>query len=145
MGMSGYRRRSSTTTKRSGSYNWKTKRTSSTNYKTITNQFKTKINSYQTLVKAVQGTSGKWRPSPSNLNTLAKWVDKGAVIQTVSNAQLKRWSKTNKTFTTPTSAKTVLTHKFGKTPIKAVYYGKGNNFIVATAPTWKGKNFKFPR
>ncbi|UCG15195.1 MAG: hypothetical protein JSV19_07840 [Phycisphaerales bacterium] len=113
-------------------------------YRTVTNNFRTKINSYQTLVKQSQGPKSGG-PTPSNLNYLAKWVDKGAVIQTVSNAQLQRWSHTNKTYTSPTSVRTVLTKKFGKTPIKAICPGKGNNFIVATSPTWKGKMFKFPR
>jgi hypothetical protein len=76
---------------------------------------------------------------------MAKWVAKGAVIQTVSTAQLKRWSKTAKQCKSPSQAKTALYKKFGKQPIKAVCPAKGNNWIVATSQTWKGKNFKFPR
>jgi hypothetical protein len=114
-------------------------------YRTVTNTFKWKISSYQTLWKQIQGPAKYHRPSPVALNSLAKWVDKGAVIQTVTNAQLKRWSRTNKTFTSPTSAKKVLFNKFGKAPIKAIYCDKGGNFLVATSPTFNGKQFKFPR
>ena len=148
MATSGYKSRGSTPRKRTtGSSRGNYGRSSSTRkptFRKVFNTFKTKIQSYQTLVRQTQGT-GSGGPTAANLNSLSKWVDKGAVIQTVSNAQLKRWSHTSKTYTSPTAAKNVLTKKFGKTPIKAICPGKGNSFIVATSPTWRGKSFKFPR
>ncbi len=145
MPMRGYRSRGSSSRRRSGSgkgyYSKNT--TNKPTYRTVSSNFKNKITSYQTLYRQTQG-SKSGGPTPSNLNTLGKWVEKGAVIQTVSSSQLKRWSKNSKTFNSPASAKYTLTRKFGKTPIKAVCPGKGNNWIVATSQTWKGKTFRFP-
>jgi hypothetical protein len=148
MATSGFKSRGSTPRKRTTGSSRGYGRHSSTSrkptFRTVTKSFQNKIQSYQTLVRQTQ-RGGSGGPTPANLNSLAKWVDKGAVIQTVSNAQLKRWSHTNKTYKSPTAAKSVLWKKFGKTPIKAICPGKGNSFIVATSPTWRGKTFKFPR
>ena len=76
---------------------------------------------------------------------MSKLVDKGAVIQTVTNAQLKRWAKAKRTISSTAGAKSVLTKKFGKSPIKAICPGKNKSFIVATSPTVKGKTFRFSR
>lgn len=135
--------RSSQASRSSRPYGYSSK--SHTDYRTVTNTFKSKISSYQMLWKQTKGPAKYHRPSPVALNHLAKWVDKGAVIQTVTNTQLKRWSRTNKSFTSPTSAKKVLFNKFGKAPIKAIYCDKGGNFLVATSPTYNGKQFRFPR
>ena len=143
MATSGYKQRGFATRKLSNRYNRPKYNPTGTAYKSFTNLLRTKVNSYQTLIKQSQGT-GRRTPTPAALNMLAKWVDKGAIIQTVSNAQLRRWARTNRTFSTPTTAKNVLWNKFGKMPIKAVYNGKGGDFIVATLPTWRGKAFRFP-
>ena len=150
MATSGKRGRSSTPRKRAArssksSYSRAPSASKGTTYRGVTNAIKNKISSYQTLVKQSQGPKKGGAPSPAKLYTLARWVDKGAVIQTVSKAQIQRWSKTARSITSPAGAKTVLAKKFGKSPIKAVCVGRGSNFIVATSPTVKGKMFKLPR
>ena len=121
-----------------------------TGYKSCCNTFATKIQSYKMLMNQTTGPAKCGRPTPATLNTFANWVNKGAVIQTVSTSQLSRWAKTaNKNFNikTPTSAacKNVLWAKFGKTAIKAVARTKSGSFMVACAPTVKGKRFCLPK
>jgi len=118
-------------------------------YKNVNQSFEGKINSFKTLCTQTCGTAKYDRPTTAVLNSFAKWINKGAVVQTVTCAQLSKWAQVNnKTFNTrnPTTAacKNVLTAKFGKTPIKACARMKTGAFMVATSPTVKGKNFKFP-
>jgi hypothetical protein len=113
-----------------------------TTYASVRSQFQNKMNSYKTLCAQTTGGASKNRPSPTQLNTFSKWIDKGAVLQNVSNAQLNRWAGKAKNWTTG-SAKTTLAGKWGKTTIKAVAPNKTGGFIVATSPTRKGKQFKF--
>lgn len=119
-------------------------------YKGCCTSFANKINSFKTLFNQTKGPAKCTRPSPTTLNTFANWINKGAVIQTCSKAQISKWAKsTNKIFNTktasPTSCKNVLTAKFGKSTIKAVCCTKTGSFMVATSPTVNGKRFCFPK
>lgn len=119
-------------------------------YKSYCRTFENKINSFKTLFNQTKGTAKYQRPTPAMLNTFANWINKGAVVQTVSCAQVARWAKmANKNFTTktatPTNCKTVLCAKFGKPTIKAVCRTKTGSFMVATSPMWKGRSFCFPK
>ncbi len=119
-------------------------------WKSCSDSFINKMNSYKMLYNQTMGPAKHQRPSPTTLNTFANWVGKGAVIQTVSAAQVNRWAKTtsknfNTRTSTPNACKTVLCAKFGKTTIKAVARSKSGSFMVATAPTVKGKCFCFPK
>ena len=116
-----------------------TKRTS---YAGIRNQFQNKLNSYKVLCNQTTGGTSSYRPTPTQLNSFAKWVDKGAIVQNVTFTQLNRWAGCNKKWT-PGTAKSTLWNRFGKTCIKAVAYNKTGGFIVATSPTRNGKSFKF--
>ncbi len=124
--------------------------TSSTAYKACCNAFEQKIQSYKTLCTQAQGTAAAGRPTPTTLNSFANWINKGAVIQTVSPQQIARWARaTNKNFNprnpSPTACKTVLCKKFGKSAIKAVARCKNGTFMVATPATVNGRTFNFPR
>lgn len=135
----------------------KSKRTSGTTpgsasgYKSVCATFENKITSYRTLMTQTKGTAGKFpRPTAATLNSFANWINKGAIVQTVSPAQVARWSKLTKfNFTTqnptPAACKSVLCAKYGKTTIKAVCRTKTGKFMVATSPTVKGRAFSFPR
>jgi hypothetical protein len=134
----------------------KSKRTSAAKggvggYKSVNTTCQNKISSYRTLMGVTKGTSGKFpRPTPSTLNTFANWINKGAVVQMVSPSQVARWAKaTSHNFNpqnpTPTACKNVLCKKFGKSTIKAVCRTATGKFLVATAPTYKGRAFSFPR
>lgn len=132
-----------------GTRSWKSKSSVSNKYpvpgyKNVWSCFGQKIESYKTLFAQTTGAAKFHRPTPTTLNSFAKWVDKGAVVHKISPTQIKRWSKVNKTFTSPASAKTVLQKCFGKGVIKAVTAEKSGAFLVATAPIWKGKKFSFP-
>ena len=122
-----------------------------TGYKGCCNCFTGKVQSFKTLITQTTGTTGRFnRPTPATLNTFANWINKGAIIQTVSKAQISRWAKsTNKNFNsrtcTPTSCKTILCAKFGKNAIKAVARTKTGSFMVVTPPQIKGRNFCFPK
>ncbi len=122
-----------------------------TGYKGCCNCFTGKVQSFKTLITQTTGTSGRFtRPTPAVLNTFANWINKGAIVQTVSKAQVSRWAKsTNKNFNsrncTPTSCKTILCAKFGKSAIKAVARTKTGSFMVVTPPLVKGRNFCFPK
>ena len=136
------------------SHTWKGKSATASavpiEYKTCYNDFWTKINSYRTLCNQTRGPAKYGRPTPATLNTFANWVNKGAVIQTVSPAQVWRWARTtNKPFNpntrNTTACKTVLFAKFGKNTIKAVARTKTGTFMVATSPTVNGRPFWFPK
>ena len=122
-----------------------------TAYKSCCNTFERKIQSYKTLCAQAQGTSGAYnRPTPGTLNTFANWINKGAIVQTCSPAQVARWARAaNKSFNphnpTPTACKTVLTKKFGRSTIKAVARCANGAFLVATTPTVNGRTFNFPQ
>jgi len=123
---------------------------SGSGYKTVCCNFQNKINSFKTLVAQTKGPGKYSRPKPATLNTFANWINKGAIIQTVSCAQIARWAKTcnknwNSSNPSTTACKNVLSAKFGKPTIKAVARTKSGSFMVATSPTWKGRNFSFPR
>lgn len=119
-------------------------------YKNCCTMFQTKIQSFKMLQNQTMGPAKAARPSPSTLNTFANWVNKGAIIQTVSPMQVAKWARaTRKNFNTrsatPTACKTVLCAKFGKSTIKAVARGKSGTFLVATTATQKGRPFCFPK
>ena len=114
------------------------------------NLFTGKINSFKTLYNQTWGTAKCPRPTATILNSFANWVNKGAVIQMCTPAQVSRWAKlTNQNFTSrsanPTSCKSVLCAKFGKSTIKAVARTKSGSFMVATSPVSNGKKFCFPK
>lgn len=113
-------------------------------YSSVCNSFSQRIQSYKTLCAQTMGPARKSRPSTATLNTLAKWVEKGAVIHKVSPAQIKRWTKVNSTFKTTAPVKNALAKKFGKTTIKAVCQDKSGSFLVACSSMSKGKPFNFP-
>jgi hypothetical protein len=124
---------------------------SPTAYRNCCNTFEQKIDSYRTLCTQAQGPSGSWgKPSPSTLNSFANWINKGAIVQTVSKAQVSRWARsTNKNFNphnpSPTACKNVLAAKFGRNTIKAVCCTKSGSFMVVTSPTVNGRCFCFPK
>lgn len=128
----------------------KTVTTVPSGYKSVSNSFQNKINSFRTLHAQTKGTAKFGRPSPAILNSFANWINKGAIIQTVSCAQIVRWGKTlnaknfNSRAITTNSCKTVLCKKFGKAAIKAVARTKSGSFMVVTTPTLKGRTFCFP-
>lgn len=128
----------------------KTNTNTGSGYKTVCNTFENKISSFKTLVNQAKGAGKFARPKPTTLNSFANWINKGAIIQTVSCAQIARWAKTcNKNWNSrnpnPATCKNVLSAKFGKTTIKAVARTKSGSFMVATSPTCNGRNFSFPR
>lgn len=119
-------------------------------YKGCSTTFARMIQSYKTLFTQTTGQAKFTRPTPTTLNTFANWVNKGAVVQTVTTAQVARWAKTtSKSFSarsaTPNSCKNVLCAKFGKDTIKAVCRSKTGSFMVATSPTVSGRTFCFPK
>lgn len=119
-------------------------------YKSVTTSFNNKIASYRTLMSQCKGPAKWQRPTPATLNSFANWINKGAIVQTVSGAQVSKWAKSaNKTFNnrtaSPTTCKNVLQKKFGKTTIKAVCRTKNGGFMVVTSPTRNGKPFCFPK
>lgn len=118
-------------------------------YKGVAQTFQGKINSFKTLCNQTKGAARYTRPTPTELNSFANWINKGAVIQNVSCAQIAKWAHSaNKNFNTrnPTVAacKNVLAGKFGKPTIKAVCRNKSGGFMVATSATQKGRPFCFP-
>lgn len=109
---------------------------------TVRTTLQHKIKAYKTLWDQTSGTGSRSRPTPSQIQSFSKWIDKGACVHNVSFTQLNRWSGKPKNWTVGT-AKTTLTSKFGKPYIKAVACNKSGGFIVATSPTRKGRTFKF--
>jgi len=121
-----------------------------TGYKTLCNNFEQKINSFKTLCNQVKGPARSGRPTTGTLNSFCNWINKGAIVQCCTKAQVSRWANSkNKTFNTksasPTECKNILAAKFGKSTIKAVAKTKTGSFMVATSPTCKGKKFCFPK
>ena len=114
-------------------------------YSSICNTFENKVRGYRVLCEQTRGTAKRNRPSPATLKTFGNWINKGANVYKVTNAQLNKWSTTNQSIKSTTSAKSVLCKKFGKSTIKAVACAKTGGFIVATAPTCHGKTFTFPK
>ena len=118
-------------------------------YKGVNQAFAGKVDSFKELYKQTFGAAKHPRPTTTVLNNFANWINKGAVVQTVSCATVSKWARAcNKTFNTrnatPTACADVLKAKFGKTTIKACARTKTGAFMVATSPTWKGKPFCFP-
>ena len=102
------------------------------------------------LMNQTTGSAKCSRPTPTTLNSFANWINKGAVVQTCTKAQVSRWAKSeNKNWksrsASPTSCKTVLSAKFGKSTIKAVFCTKTGSFMVVTSPTCNGKKVCFPK
>ena len=119
-----------------------------TGYATCCNDFNQKAASWKTLASQTKGAASCPRPTPAQLNTFGNWINKGAVVQTVTATKVNNWAKTNKmnfTKSSPASCKTVLQAKFGKTCIKAVCRNKTGSFLVATMPTVKGKTFNISK
>ena len=119
-------------------------------YRTVFNTFQCKINSYKTLYNQTRGPAKYSRPTPTVLNTFANWINKGAIIQTCTKAQVGRWARTTKKHfdprnATPMHCKNVLGAKFGKSNIKAVACTKSGSFMVVTTPTVGGRTFWFPK
>ena len=119
-------------------------------YEDTYNGFNNKINSYKTLYNQTWGNAKYDRPTTTILNNFANWVNKGAIVHTVSCAQIAKWARTTNTNfntrnATITGCRNVLYNKFGKNTIKAVARTKTGSFMVATVPTWKGRPFTFPR
>ena len=120
------------------------------NYRACSNTFQDKIHSFKTLFGQTCGSATKPRPTTAVLNTFANWINKGAIVQTCTTAQVTRWARScKKNFNartgTPTTCRNILTTTFGKNTIKAVARTKTGSFMVATMPTWKGKPFCFPK
>ena len=114
-------------------------------YKSVCEGFTRKIASYKTLCGQAMGAAKATRPSPTTLNSFAKWIEKGAVIRKVTGTQVKRWAKATRQVKSAASAKTMLCKRFGKSVIKAVTMEKSGAFLVACSPTVKGRVFNFPR
>ncbi len=119
-------------------------------YKSCQTAFADKIQSYKMLWNQTKGAASYGRPTTSTLNTFANWINKGAVVQTCTTAQVSRWAKTaSKSFNSRTAStntcKNILGSKFGRSTIKAVARTKSGSFMVATTPTCKGKRFCFPK
>ena len=119
-------------------------------YKGVNQAFAGKVNSYKELYKQTFGAAKHPRPSTTVLNNFANWINKGAIVQTCTTAQLSKWANaTNCNFNTKSvtvaACKNVLGKKFGKTAIKAVARTKSGSFMVVTSPMNKGKVFCFPK
>ena len=110
-------------------------------YKQVCDTLNQKIQSYRTLWNQATGPAKAGRPSPTQLNSFAKWVEKGAVVYRVSPVQVKRWTKWSQHIKSATACKTALSRKFGKSAIKAVTTDKTGAFLIACAPT----SFSYPR
>ncbi len=113
-----------------------------TTYQTVRSTITNKINAYKCLYGQTSGGVTKHRPTPTQLNSFSKWIDKGAVVHNVTAIQLNRWSGVKKNWTSST-AKTWLSSNYGKTCIKAVVNNKNGGFLVATTAQYKNKPFKF--
>ena len=106
--------------------------------------FENRARSFRMLWDQTRGACKYKRPTPTTLKTFSNWINKGAYVWKVTNNQINKWCHTNQKFNTCASVKTVLGNKFGKTTIKAVTFDKSGNYLVATAPTYKGKPFCWP-
>lgn len=116
-------------------------------YQQTFNTLDQKICAYRTLWNQTCGAATNKRPTPSTLNSIANWINKGAVLHTITRSQVARWTSTrNNPFTgnSPSSVKQALCRTFGKSTIKAVCQDKTGKFIVVTSPTCNGRPFNFP-
>ena len=138
------RKNNTSTTRTSGGTNF------APGYSHVAGSFQNKINSFKTLVSQAKGPASYGRPSTTTLNSFANWVNKGANIFTVTTAQLTRWAGKGKAqnqynnFASINSCKNFLSTKFGRTTIKAVARSKNGSWIIAAAPTVKGRPFQMP-
>ena len=119
-------------------------------YKDANWSFGNKITSFRTLFNQTHGPARFGRPTTAVLNSFANWINKGAIVQTCSTAQVSKWARNvNCNFSaksaTTTTCKNILDKKFGKAAIKAVARTKSGSFMVVTAPTNNGKTFCFPK
>ena len=115
--------------------------TGTRNYNTVRNYIQNKINSYRCLW---QQTQGNYKPSPTTITRFYNLVNKGANVWCVSGNRITRWTKWPTPVKSANTAMKGLKKKWG-TAIKAVTpIGKGNNYLIATTCTYKGKPFKFP-
>lgn len=119
-------------------------------WRNCSDSFANKIYSYRTLYNQTKGPAKYGRPSPTTLNSFANWINKGAMVHTVTTAQVAQWAKAarknfNTRTPTPTTCKNVLWAKFGKNTIKAVARTKTGSFMVATPHVVNGKPFCFPK
>ena len=141
---------------KSSTYGHSTKQTKTTStpvpaaWRNCSDSFANKMYSYRTLYNQTKGPARYGRPSPTTLNSFANWINKGAMVHTITTAQVARWAKTaKKNFSartpTPTACKSVLWAKFGKNTIKAVARTKTGSFMVATPHIVNGKPFWFPK
>ena len=112
-------------------------------YKQVSNTFAAKMRSFRTLYQHTKGSASQPRPSAATFKTFTNWVNKGANVWYVTSRQINDWCHTDYKYKTGSSAKTALCKQFGKSTIKAISCSK-SGFLVATAPTWKGKTFEFP-
>ncbi|HUU85732.1 MAG TPA: hypothetical protein VM243_19720 [Phycisphaerae bacterium] len=112
-------------------------------YRNISNTFAAKVQSFRTLYQQTKGNARQPRPTAATFKTFANWVNKGANIYYITNNQINKWCHTDQKYKTNIAAKSALCKRFGKNTIKAVCSSK-TGFIVAAAPTWKGKTFTFP-
>lgn len=131
----------------------KTNRTGSSTapgYAPVYNNIQCKINSFRAIANQTKGSAKYPRPSASTLNTFTNWVNKGANVYTVSNAQLTKWAGKTKAvqnynnWNTSTACKSFLASNFGKNAIKAVTKTKTGSWMIACTPA-KGKSFNWPK
>jgi hypothetical protein len=123
--------------------------TLATGYSNVYTQYQQKIANYRVLCNQMRGPAKTTRPSKSTLNTFANWIDKGANVYTITPAQLNRWAGKNHKYynkwNTIMACKNFLTYKWGKNTIKAITWTKSGSYLIACAPTYKGKPFCLPK
>ena len=90
-------------------------------YPNIRSNLQNKVNAYRTLMAQTTGSGSKQRPTPTQINSFAKLIDKGAVIHNVTNTQLNRWAGKPRNWTVG-STKTTLYGKYGKNFIKFIIF-----------------------
>jgi hypothetical protein len=113
-------------------------------YRNCKTQFANKVNSYKMLINQTEGPAKFGRPSPTTLNSFANWINKGAIVRTITPGQVAKWAKaTNRNFSNQNAGtaacKNVLCKKFGKSSIKAVARTKSGQFMVAFSPAIGGR------
>ena len=134
----------SSTGRKTGSYGTSKAAAVAPGYRQVNNTFACKVQSFKTLFEQTKGAASKTRPTPATLKSFTNWINKGANVYRVTNTQIKKWCSPTRTCNTNASVKNALCGRFGKSTIKAVCSAKSGGYIVVTAPTWKGKSFKFP-
>ncbi len=134
------------TTRKSSTGSFRAKSTGcAPGYSSVCNTFQNKVQGFRTLCEQTTGSSKGARPTPATLKTFGNWINKGANVWKVSSSQVNRWCKPSNSIKSATSAKSALCKRFGKSAIKAVCPSKTGGFIVAVAPTVKGRAFNFPK